>query len=193
MKFGEIKERAFEHFEQLQEKARAFWMGLNQREKVILGSLLGLFSLLITIFIFKFTLGAFIYRQAQVESAMQNATKIQRIAYELVDQKRHLLKFERLRKTRGENFNLRQFIEQQANRYGVSIESIAPSRATSAAEKEEERMEVILSQKTSLDSALRFLEAVEGAIGVRLIDLKIKSFANSQLEITAMVGNTKDL
>jgi type II secretory pathway component PulM len=196
-KFRQFKEKTIERFDETQEKVRAQWMAFNPREKMIVSTLAGVMLLLLVVLIVKETSSLFSRVSNEAGSNYKNIERIQSLMKDLAQQRADLQRYERLRGKRGDSFKLQSFIESEATRYGAMVQKVSPVRAMGTNDKEktdEEWMEVQLKD-TSLDSMLKFLTSIEETLGLRIVELKVKTqFADStKLEITAVIASVKNI
>lgn len=195
MNLSEIKEKFWENFEQLQDQARSFWMGLNQREKVILGVAVSALSIALVAVIFR-AVGGLISASIGQGEIMEQAKSIQRHVDELRIRQIQASRYDRMIGERGENFSFEAYVRQKARQYGVEIAELSPKRATSTAAKEEDELfQLRLSSKTSLASGVRFLESVELGLGIRILELQVQPNPENadQILVAATLANNKEL
>jgi type II secretory pathway component PulM len=196
-KLRHLKEKIGERYDEAQEKLRATWLAFNPREKMVVSILAGIMGFLIVALIVKETSTLFSRASSEAESNYKNIEKIQALLRELSQQHSDLMRYERLRGKRGENFKLSGFLESEATRYGAVVDKVAPTRALLGDGKENAREEWVEVQlkDTSLDSMLKFLSSIEETLGLKIVELKVKpQFADStKLDITAVISSTKDL
>jgi hypothetical protein len=187
--------KILEKAQDLQEKARQFWMTLNMREKILLSIIAGFMSVLVVAAVVKQGAGLVFERASQAEQTVQNIGKIERLAKKLIQQRGPLLRYERLRAKRGDNFDAISFIKTQASKFGAEVKKVSPTRPKEASEENLEWIELQLGGQTSLSAAMKLLESIEEPLGVRIVELSIKpQFSKkSQLEVTALITNAKEL
>ena len=178
-----------------QEKVRQYWITLNPREKILLSSVAGVMCLLLVLAVGKQIFGAVFERAAQAEQVQANIGTIDRLSKKLRKQQGSLLSYERLRRLRGDNFDLIAEIRKNAPLYGADIKKLAPTRAKKATEEDAEWIELELGGSTTLSAAVKLLESIERPLGVRIVELSMKpQFSNkSQFEVTALIMNLKEL
>ncbi len=173
-KIKNIRDQAIERWEDLLERTRTWWSSLAQRERIILGSAFGLFAAIFVIFIAKTFGGMLSDTSRRAESLSENGRKIQTLIQQVIETRVQADRFDSLSLSNQDTAPLKELLERQASRYGVTIAESKPSTIpTSLAEKEDEILEVRLGPETSLSSALSFLDAVQNRLGIRILHLKI--------------------
>jgi len=188
--------KIFEPLADVQDKVRQYWVTLNPRERIILSVLAGVMSLLVVAVVIKQSVG-FVFNQAsQAEDTLKNITKIQRLSETWIQQRGELLRYERMRGRRGDNFDLIPFINDLASKYGTTVTKISPTRPSSATkDMKADWVEVKLGGTTSLSSAMKLLRSIEEPLGVRIHELTIKpQFSDkTKVEVRALVVNLTEL
>lgn len=169
-----FRDRFSEPLEDLQERARSYWLGLAPRERLILSILGGLTALLFTALLLKETFGFFLGHEHMTESNLKNVSRIQTLAGELATQRADMMKYERLLSRRPSPFKLSTYVESEAQKYGIGVSKAAPSKAPANASEGEEFLEITLSSGVGLDRLLKMLQSLEETLGVRLVELTIK-------------------
>jgi type II secretory pathway component PulM len=190
------REKIVEPLDELQERGRQQWMTLNPRERLIVSALASVMVVLIAVLVVKEAFTFFSKHENQVQSMMDHIGDIQKLAGEISRQRSDLVKYERLRNKRGNDFKLSTFLEGEARRYNVAIEKLSPTKPkTTEKDADEEWIEVKLAKETTLDAALKFLQAAEEPIGVRLVELEIKpQFTDpTKLDVLAIVASRKEI
>jgi len=169
-----IRDQTIERWEDILERSRTWWSSLAQRERIILGSALGLFAAIFIIFIAK-TFGGMLSDTARrAESLSENGRRIQTLIQQVVETRLQADRFDSLSLSTQDPGPLKELLDRQANRYGVSIAEAKPTTSPSSlAAKDDEVLDVKLSPDTSLSSALSFLDAVQNRLGIRILHLKI--------------------
>lgn len=190
------KDRLAEKIDESQEKVRAQWLALNEREKKIITTLAGLVAVLIFAVGVKETSSVFTHVASQSESNIKNLEKIQNYVQELHAQGSELMRYERLSSKRGENFVFSAFIESEAKKFGLNIAKTSPAKvlAEDKAEKSEEWLEIQIKDG-SLDSIVKFLASIEETLGLGVIELNIKTqFQDiTKMDMTAVISNKKNV
>lgn len=190
------REKIVEPLDELQERGRQQWMTLNPRERLIVSVLASVMVVLVAVLVVKEAFTFFSKHENQVQSMMDHIGEIQKLAGEISKQRSDLVKYERLRNKRGNDFKLSTFLEGEARRYNVAIEKLSPTKPkTTEKDSDEEWVEVKLAKETTLDAALKFLQAAEEPIGVRLVELEIKpQFTDpTKLDVLAIVASRKEI
>ncbi|PIR22700.1 MAG: hypothetical protein COV44_05975 [Deltaproteobacteria bacterium CG11_big_fil_rev_8_21_14_0_20_45_16] len=196
MGFKSFRDRLFEQFELRQDQARQQWSKLNQREQIILGAAGSVFALALLVFSLRLLGGLFSSPVFQTEQALDDIQKIQSMIGELRSLRLQVRLFDRQADQKTEDFQVTRYLEEQAQRFGVKIEELKPTRAKSSlVSDEEELFEFNLGKEVSLDQSLKFLEAVEAPLGLRLLSLQMKpNYTDpNKLEVRATIAHHKDL
>jgi hypothetical protein len=196
MSLADLKDKISQTIDGLQDQAQSAWANFSKRERIILGSAAGLFAVALLALALKF-LGGFI-SGSQFDSAktMKEVHEIQKLISELKSLKFKADQFDRKSKQKGEKFTMTKHIEDKAKRFRVTVKGVKPTRATSSLTEEgDELFEVQLASGSSLDDSLRFLDAVEDPIGVRIISMSMKpNFTDpSKFDVKFRVAHTKEL
>ena len=188
------KEKISEPLDELQEKLKAQWSTLAPRERLILSILGAVFVVLLSTLVFKEAFTFFNRHEIKAEADVQNVSEIQKLSSEISAQRNEINRFDSLKRSRGEPFQINQFIEGRARDFNVSLEKISPAKPRGE-NSGEEWVEVRLGKTTSLSAALRFLKSVEEAIGVRIVDLEMKpQFADmTKLDVVAVIAIKQEL
>jgi len=169
-----IRDQAIERWEDLLERTRTWWSSLAQRERIILGSAFGLFAAIFIIFIAKTFGGMLTDTARRAESLSENGRRIQTLIQQVVETRVQADRFDSLSLSTQDAGPLKDMLDRQASRYGVTIAEAKPTTTPSSlAEESDEVLEVKLGPDTSLSSALSFLDAVQNRLGIRILHLKI--------------------
>lgn len=191
------KDKFVEKVEEVQEKFRAQWLALNDREKKILTTLAALVGVLIFAVAVKETSAVFTHVASQSESNIKNLERIQSYVQELQSQNSDLMKYERMFAKRGGDFVFTSFIDTEAKRFGLNLTKTSPTRALTDSKSDksdnlEEWLEVQIKD-ASIDSLVKFLASIEETLGLQLVDLSIKpQFQDiTKLDMTVVISNKK--
>lgn len=190
------KEKFAEPIEELQERARQQWLTLKPTERLIISVLAAILALLTAILIVKEAFTFFSRHETQVQESLENINEIQKLSAEISDQRMNLREYDRLKSRRGETFKINSFLETEGQRLGVAIEKVSPTKSRSSEKgSDEEWYEIKLGKNTTLDMAIRYLQAVQEPLGVRLIDLSMKpQFTDpTHLEVIAVIAALKEI
>lgn len=180
----------------LQEKLSQFWQNLQPRERLLLSITVGTTTFLLLLFFIKNTISVFYDQSTKAEKNYASYSKIQQLAEEMIKQKPLLLRYERLRAKRDENFNTTNFIQQQAANAGVTLTQISPTRPRGTKETENtEWFELKMGEGSTLPSALKLLQSIEEVLGMKVVEISVKpQFSDpTQLDVTAVIMNVKNL
>lgn len=186
----------FEPLEEFQEKARQQWLSLNPRERTVLSVLAGVLCLLLSALVVKEAAGFFFRAESMAQNNLKNIERIQRLSDELLQQRSEMGRYDRLKGKRGEDFKITTYIETEAAKFGLSIAKMAPTKAQiDDKAPAQDWVEVALGKEATLDRVLKFLDSVEETLGVRIIELSIKTqFQDpTKLEVTTIIANLREL
>ncbi len=187
-------ERWTERFEEQRERVRTWWLGLAPREKSVLSVLAGLVVVLLMAVIIKETSVILNRVASQAESNYGHMERIQTWVSELQNQRASLMRYDRLKQQRRDDFEFQAFIEQEAKRFNINLSKSAPARVVGgpSVEKSEEWLEVDLKD-AALENLVKFLASIEDTLGLRLVELQIKTqFQDpTKLDSTLIVSNKK--
>ena len=196
MGFKAFRDGLFEHFELWQDQARQHWTKLNQREQIILGAAGSIFAMALLVFSLRLLSGLFSSPVFQTEQALDDIQKIQSMIGELRTLRLQVRLFDRQTDQKAADFQVTGYLEEQAQKFGLKIEELKPTRAKSSlVSDEDELFEFSLGKEVSLDQSLKFLEAVEAPLGLRLLSLQMKpNFTDpNKLEVRATIAHHKGL
>lgn len=169
-----LKDQILERWEDLFERSRTWWAGLSPREKIILGSASGVFGAILIVFVLKTLTTVLTETSRRAESLTENGRRIQSLIQQVNETRTQSQRFDTLMGSLKDTSSLKEYIDRQANRYGVMIaQSKPPTTPSTLATPEDEVLEIQLGTDTSLSAALNFLEAVQNRLGVRILQLRM--------------------
>lgn len=189
------REKIAEPLEEIQEKVRQQWLGLNARERLILSILAGVLCLLLSVLILKEATTFFFRSELEAQNNLRSVEKIQRISQELLAQRSEMQRYDRLKEKRGDGFKISSFIEKQAQAVGINISRMAPTKALTAENETDADWVEVQVKEASLESSTQFLSSVEEALGVRLVELEMKPLFSdvTKIEFLAIFSVQKEL
>jgi len=163
---------------------------------MIVSVLASVMIVLLGVLVVKETVTFFSRHENQVQAMMDHIGEIQKLSSEISKQRSDLIRYERLRNRRGQDFKLSTFLESEARKYNVVLEKVGPTKPRNPDDAaEEEWVEVQLGKDTTLDAALKFFQSAEEPIGVRLVELQMKpQFTDpTKLDVTAIMAAKKEI